>query len=97
MPERTIGIGLMGIGVIGGQVAKVLTEKTAVLSERAGCPVVLRKIKVIESDLTRPQAQAMDQALFTTDEEDFFNTPDWISSSRSSAASIRRWNTRSAH
>jgi len=45
------------------------------LQEHAGCPVILRKIKVIESDLTRPQAQAMERSLFTTDEEEFFNTP----------------------
>ena len=75
MADKTIGIGLMGLGVIGGQVALVLTERSAMLQEHAGCPVVLRKIKVIESDLTRPQAQAMERSLFTTDEEEFFNTP----------------------
>ena len=56
MDNRTIGVGLMGLGVIGGQVAKVLTERAAQLSEHAGCPVALRRIKVIESDLSRPQA-----------------------------------------
>ena len=75
MDNRTIGVGLMGLGVIGGQVAKVLTERAAQLSEHAGCPVALRRIKVIESDLSRPQAQAMEPSLFTTDEEEFFNTP----------------------
>lgn len=76
MEDKTIGIGLMGLGVIGGQVARVLTERAAMLQEHAGCPVVLRKIKVIESDLTRPQAQTMERSLFTIDEEEFFNTPD---------------------
>ena len=75
MPEKLIGVGLMGLGVIGGQVAKVLTERADMLAEHAGCPVVLRKIKVIESDLARPQAQAMERSLFTTDEDEFFNTP----------------------
>ena len=75
MENKTIGVGLMGLGVIGGQVAKVLTERTNMLAEHAGCPVVLRKIKVIESDLSKPQAQAMERILFTTDEEEFFNTP----------------------
>jgi homoserine dehydrogenase len=75
MQNKTIGVGLMGLGVIGGQVAKVLTERVDMLSEHAGCPVVLRKIKIIESDLARPQAQAMERSLFTTDEEEFFNTP----------------------
>jgi homoserine dehydrogenase len=75
MPEKIIGVGLMGLGVIGGQVAKVLTERADMLAENAGCPVLLRKIKVIESDLARPQAQAMERSLFTTDEEEFFDTP----------------------
>ena len=75
MQNKTIGVGLMGLGVIGGQVAKVLTERADMLSQHAGCPLALRKIKVIESDLDRPQAQAMERSLFTTDEEEFFNTP----------------------
>ena len=57
MTEKIIGVGLMGLGVIGGQVAKVLTERADMLAEHAGCLVLLRKIKVIESDLVRPQAQ----------------------------------------
>ena len=76
MAQKTIGIGLMGIGVIGSHVANVLTERVELLSERVGCPVVLRKIKVIESDLTRQYVQAMPSGLFTTDEEEFFNLPD---------------------
>ncbi|RJO62482.1 MAG: homoserine dehydrogenase [Dehalococcoidia bacterium] len=75
MENKTIGIGLMGLGVIGGQVARVLTERSGMLAEHAGFPLILRKIKVIESDLTRPQAQAMERSLFTIDEEEFFNTP----------------------
>ena len=69
MKKDSIGVGLMGIGVIGGQVAKVLTEKAALLAEQVGCPVVLKKIKVIEPDLSRPIAKSMDPQLFTTDAE----------------------------
>ena len=76
MSNRSIGVGLMGLGVIGGQTAKVLMERADRLEEKAGCPVVLRRVKVLESDLSRPQAQAMDCSLFTTDEDEFFNTPD---------------------
>jgi len=76
MAQKTIGIGLMGIGVIGGEVAKVLLERAGLLSERIGCAVTLRKIKVVESDLARPQVQAMEPSLFTTDDEEFFNSPD---------------------
>jgi homoserine dehydrogenase len=76
MDRKSIGIGLMGLGVIGGQVAKVLTGKAEILAEQVGCPLALRRIKVLEADLSRPQALAMEPRLFTTDEDEFFNTPD---------------------
>ena len=75
MKKQSIGIGLMGLGVIGGQVAKVLTEKADVLAEQAGCPLVLHKIKVLPSDLDREQARQMPPELFTTDDGEFFNEP----------------------
>jgi homoserine dehydrogenase len=74
--KTSIGVGLMGIGTIGGQVAKVLTDPSRKFTEDVGCPVVLRKIKVIPADLERPQVKGMDPKLFTTDEDEFFNTSD---------------------
>ena len=47
MSRESIGIGLIGLGVIGGQVARVLADKAENLAEQAGCPLVLRKIKVL--------------------------------------------------
>ncbi|MFA5308699.1 MAG: homoserine dehydrogenase [Dehalococcoidales bacterium] len=76
MKKKSIGIGLLGLGVVSGQVAKVLTEKADALAEKVGCPLVLRKIKVLPQDLTRPQAKKMPAALFTTDDDEFFNAPD---------------------
>jgi len=75
MKKQSIGIGLIGLGVIAGQVAKVLIDKAGVLAEQVGCPLVLRKVKVLPQDLSRPQAQAMDSQLFTTDTDEFFATP----------------------
>ena len=75
MKKQSIGIGLMGLGVIAGQVAKVLIDKADALAEEVGCPLVLRKVKVLPQDLSRPQAQAMDPQLFTTDADEFFATP----------------------
>jgi len=75
MDKKSIGIGLIGLGVIGGKVAGVLLERGESLSEEVGQTVVLRKIKVLEQDLSRPQAQEMEPHLFTTDEDEFFNTP----------------------
>ena len=75
MKKKSIGVGLLGLGVVSGQVAKVLTEKSAQLAENAGCPIVLRKIKVLPADLKRPQAKKMPEGLLTTDDDEFFNTP----------------------
>jgi homoserine dehydrogenase len=75
MKKKNIGVGLLGLGVVAGQVAKVLTEKADVLAEKAGSPIVLRKIKVLPQDLTRPQAKKMPAQLLTTDEEEFFHEP----------------------
>ena len=49
--KKSIGIGLLGLGVVAGQVARVLTEKADELAEKVGCPLVLRKIKVLPQDL----------------------------------------------
>ncbi|MFC2066951.1 homoserine dehydrogenase [Chloroflexota bacterium] len=76
MERQSIGIGLMGLGVVGGQVARVLTDKADDLAEQAGCPLVLRKIKVLPQDLARPQAENMPSQLFTTDADEFFAEPD---------------------
>ena len=75
MKSESIGVGLMGLGVVSGQVARVLTDKAGELGEKVGCPLVLRKIKVLPEDLARPQAQQMPAQLFTTDDEEFFGEP----------------------
>jgi homoserine dehydrogenase len=75
LKPESIGIGLMGLGIIGGQVARVLTEKATMLSEKAGCALVLRKIKVLPIDLEREQAHQLPAELMTTDDDEFFNEP----------------------
>ena len=75
MNRESIGIGLMGLGVISGGVARVLRDRAVVLAERVGCPLILRKVKVLAADLDRPQAQEMDSRLFTTDDDEFFAEP----------------------
>jgi len=66
----------MGLGVIGGQVARVLTDKAEVLAEQVGCPLVLKRVKVLAQDLARPQVKEMDSQLFTTDDDEFFAEPE---------------------
>ena len=75
MKKKSIGIGLMGLGVVAGQVARVLTDKADELAEKVGCPLVLRKVKVLPQDLSRPQAKKMPRQLFTTDDDEFFGEP----------------------
>ncbi|MBA7694252.1 Homoserine dehydrogenase [subsurface metagenome] len=75
MKKQSIGIGLIGLGVIAGQVTRVLRDKAKVLVEEVGCPVVLRKVKILEPDLARPLAKSMNPRLFTTDADEFFAEP----------------------
>jgi homoserine dehydrogenase len=75
MEKNNIGIGIMGLGVISGQVARVLRDKSALLSEQTGCLLELKKIKVLPQDLKRPLAKEFDPSLFTMDENEFFATP----------------------
>lgn len=74
--KKSIGVGLMGLGVVGGGVARVLAQKAKVLAEQVGCPLVLKKVKVLESDLAKPQAREIGLHLFTTDADEFFAVPD---------------------
>ena len=75
MKKKGIGVGLMGLGVVGGGVARVLAQKAKVLAEQVGCPLVLRKVKVLESDLAKPLAKEIGLKLFTTDGDEFFDEP----------------------
>ncbi|MDD5082575.1 MAG: homoserine dehydrogenase [Dehalococcoidales bacterium] len=75
MNKGSIGIGLMGLGVISGQVARVLKDKSEALAQQVGCPLILRKVKVLPADLSRPQVVALGSQLVTTDTDEFFNEP----------------------
>lgn len=75
MERDSVGVGILGLGVIAGQVARVLRDKSGVLSGRVGCPLVLRRVKVLPDDLSRPQVKEMGAHLFTTDDEEFFTSP----------------------
>ncbi len=75
MDKKSIGIGLLGLGVISGQVARVLRDRSELLAEQTGCPLELKKIKVLPHDLERPLAKEFDQSLFTLDDNEFFTAP----------------------
>ena len=73
MNKESIGVGLMGLGVVSGGVARVLTEKADLLARQVGCPLELKKIKVLGAGKVRFQAKELGLALFTTDDDEFFN------------------------
>ncbi len=75
MDKKSIGLGLLGLGTISGQVARVLRDKAAALTEQVGCPLEVRKILVLPQDLKRPLAQEFPSGLLTTSPEEFFGTP----------------------
>jgi len=75
MERDSVGVGILGLGVIAGQVARVLRDKAGVLADQVGCPLVLHKVKVLPDDLSRPQVKEMGAHFFTTDDEEFFTSP----------------------
>jgi homoserine dehydrogenase len=72
--RKTIDIGLMGLGVIGGGVVKVVTEKTDTLAREAGSKIVLKK--VLEKDLTKHGTLGVDSAIFTNKFEELIQDPE---------------------
>lgn len=72
---KEIGVGLIGFGVIGSQVARLLTSEKDRFQDQTGVPITLKKVKVVKADLERPLVGIIGPSLFTTDEDDFFATP----------------------
>jgi homoserine dehydrogenase len=72
--RKTINIGLMGLGVIGGGVVKVVTEKTDTLAREADSKIVLKK--VLEKDLTKHGTLGIDIAIFTNKFEELIQDPE---------------------
>ena len=72
--KESIGIGLMGLGVVGGGVAKALVERAEAIASQVGCPLRLRK--VLEKDLSKTRASKLEPALFTTDPAEVIGDPE---------------------
>lgn len=72
--RESIGIGLMGLGVIGGGVARVLKEKPDSLAREAGSQLVLKKI--LEKDLAKHGSMGIERHTFTTRFEELVSHPD---------------------
>lgn len=74
MVKKSIGIGLMGLGVIGSGVAKVLLSKPDTLAREAGSQLVLKK--VLEKDLTKHGSLGIERGIFTTQFEELVSHPE---------------------
>jgi len=72
--RESIGIGLLGLGVVGGGVAKALVERAEAIATNVGCPLRLRK--VLEKDLAKTRASKMEPDLFTTDPAEVIGNPE---------------------
>jgi homoserine dehydrogenase len=72
--KKSIGIGLMGFGVIGGSTALVIQNKKDALTKQAYSPLVLKRI--LESDNSKYGTRNIDLALFTDKLDEIINNPD---------------------
>ena len=71
--NRSIGIGLMGLGVVGGGVAKALLEKKEAIAE-LGYPLTLKRILV--RDPAKPRRVEVDHSLITIDAQQILADPE---------------------
>ena len=72
--RKSINIGLMGLGVIGGGTVKVLMDKPETLAREAGSRLVLKK--VLEKDQAKHGTLGVDRAIFTTRVEEVVDDPE---------------------
>ncbi len=72
--RKSIGIGLMGLGVIGGGVAKVLMGKMDTLTREAGSKLVLKKVLV--KDLAKHGSLGIEHRIFATQFEELVSHPE---------------------
>jgi homoserine dehydrogenase len=71
--KESIGIGLMGLGVVGGGVVKVLQDKKEAIAEQAGCPLILKKALV--RDLSKPRSVQVANDILVSDAREILSNP----------------------
>ena len=74
MTRSSIGVGLLGLGVVGGGVARALSEKSHMLQELAGCSISLRKALV--RDLAKGRSFELPRRLLTGSVADILDDPE---------------------
>ena len=71
--EREIGVGLIGLGVVGGGVARALIERRDYFARQVGAPLVVRRAAV--RDAAKPRTVEIPPGLLTTNVDDIFDDP----------------------
>ena len=71
--KKTIGIGLLGLGVVGSAVAEVLATKADGLAEQAGLRLTLKKVLV--RDVRKRGSAKLGRALLTSNPEEVLSHP----------------------
>ena len=71
--RQSVGIGLLGMGVVGGGVASIVTGKGAQLAKMIGAPVKLHGALV--RDLSRQRAANLPDGALTTSADDVLDNP----------------------
>ena len=74
MSKDAIGIALLGMGVVGGGVADVITRKRSHLTDMVGCPIELKGALV--RDVGKPRATELPPGLITTNVDDILSNPE---------------------
>jgi len=71
---KTINVGLMGLGVVGGGVAAALQDQSNAIHSKAGLPIRLKKVLV--RDGAKPRGATVSKDLLTTDPQDILADDD---------------------
>ena len=74
--NRSIGIGILGLGVIGSQVAQALFDNNRIerLSLQVGSPMILSQ--VADTDVEKLQSSGLPDHLLTTNATDILSNPE---------------------
>ena len=71
---QNIGVGLLGLGVVGSSVARVLIDRAESLAKQTGIPLTLKKVLV--NDTNKQRSVELHPDLLTTNPDDVFSNPE---------------------
>ena len=75
MSDKTIGVGMIGCGTVGGGVAELLCEQAALYTARTGARIELRRVPVRTPEKLRGTGVIAEERV-TSDPDAFFGTDD---------------------